>query len=42
MRRAADADLLDTSDLDIDAALAAALALVTPKVEAALKAKPRG
>jgi cytidylate kinase len=42
MRRADDADLLDTSDLDIDAALAAALALVTPKVEAALKAKPRG
>jgi len=42
MRRAGDADLLDTSDLDIDAALAAALALVTPKVEAALKAKPRG
>ena len=42
MRRAPDADLLDTSDLDIDAALAAALALVTPKVEAALKAKPRG
>jgi cytidylate kinase len=42
MRRAADADLLDTSYLDIDAALAAALALVTPKVEEALKAKPRG
>jgi cytidylate kinase len=42
MRRAPDADLLDTTDLDIDAALAAALALVTPKVEAALKAKPRG
>ena len=42
MKQAADADLLDTSDLDIDAALAAALALVTPKVEAALKAKPRG
>ena len=42
MRRAADADLLDTSELDIDAALAAALAFVKPKVEAALKAKPRG
>jgi cytidylate kinase len=42
MKQASDADLLDTSDLDIDAALAAALALVTPKVEAALKAKPRG
>jgi cytidylate kinase len=42
MRRADDADLLDTSDLDIDAALAVALALVTPKIKAALKAKPRG
>lgn len=42
LRRAEDADLLDTSDLDIDAAFAAALALVTPKVEAALKARPRG
>jgi len=42
MKPAPDADLLDTSDLDIDAALAAALALVTSKVEAALKAKPRG
>ena len=42
LRQAADADLLDTSDWDIDAALATALALVTPKVEAALKAKPRG
>lgn len=42
LKQAADADLLDTSDLDIDAAFAAALALVTPKVEAALKARPRG
>jgi len=42
MRPADDADLLDTSDLDIDAALAAALALVKPKVEAALKTLPRG
>ena len=42
MRQAEDADLLDTSDLDIDAAFTAALALVTPKVEKALKAKPRG
>ena len=42
MKPAADADLLDTSDLDIDAAFAAALALVSPKVEAALKARPRG
>jgi cytidylate kinase len=39
---AADALLLDTSDLDIDAAFAAALALVNPKLEAALKARPRG
>jgi cytidylate kinase len=42
MTPAPDADLLDTSDLSIDAAFAAALALVQPKVEAALKAKPRG
>jgi CMP/dCMP kinase len=42
MRPAPDAALLDTSDLSIDAAFAAALALVQPKVEAALKAKPRG
>jgi cytidylate kinase len=42
MRAAQDADLLDTTDLDIDAALAAALVLVKPKVEEALKAKPRG
>jgi len=42
MKPAADADLLDTSDLDIDAAFAAALALVEPKVRAALKARPRG
>lgn len=34
---AVDAFLLDTSDLDIDAAFAAALALVKPKVEAALR-----
>jgi cytidylate kinase len=42
MKPAADAHLLDTSDLSIDAAFAAALALVEPKVEAALKARPRG
>lgn len=42
MKPAPDAALLDTSDLSIDAAFAAALALVQPKVEAALKAKPRG
>jgi cytidylate kinase len=42
MKPAPDAHLLDTSDLSIDAAFAAALALVQTKVEAALKAKPRG
>jgi cytidylate kinase len=42
MKPAPDALLLDTSDLSIDAAFAAALALVQTKVEAALKAKPRG
>ncbi|HSM94798.1 MAG TPA: (d)CMP kinase [Rhizomicrobium sp.] len=38
---AADAALLDTSQLGIDAAFAAALTLVQPKVEA-LRARPRG
>jgi len=38
---AADAILLDTSHLDIDAAFAAALALVKPRIEG-LKARPRG
>ncbi len=38
---AADADLLDTTDKGIDAAFAAALAFVEPKIEA-LKARPRG
>ena len=38
LRAAPDALLLDTSDLDIDAAVAAALALVQPRVEEALKA----
>jgi CMP/dCMP kinase len=42
LKQASDADLLDTSDLDIDAALVAALVFVKPKVEKALKAKPRG
>lgn len=42
MKPAADADLLDTTHLDIDAAFAAALALVKPKVDAALKARPQG
>jgi cytidylate kinase len=39
-RPAADALLLDTTHFDIDAAFAAALALVKPKVEEALKALP--
>ncbi|HEX3944659.1 MAG TPA: (d)CMP kinase [Rhizomicrobium sp.] len=42
LRPASDALLLDTSNLDIDAAFAAALALVQPKVEEALKALPQG
>ena len=40
--QAPDADLLDTSNLDIDAAFAAALALVEPKVSGALKDRHRG
>jgi cytidylate kinase len=42
LRRAEDAALLDTSDLDIDAAFAAALSLVSPRVEGALKDRHRG
>ncbi|MEI9989256.1 MAG: (d)CMP kinase [Rhizomicrobium sp.] len=42
MVRAKDADLLDTTVLSIDAAFAAALALVSPKIEDALKARHRG
>jgi cytidylate kinase len=42
LRPAADAILLDTSELDIDAAFAAALALVKPKVEEALRTRHRG
>ena len=42
LKPAPDAVLLDTTELDIDAAFAAALALVKPKVEKALKARPRG
>jgi cytidylate kinase len=42
LKQAPDADLLDTSDLDIDAAFAAALALVSPKVNGALKDRQRG
>jgi CMP/dCMP kinase len=41
LKPAPDAALLDTTHLDIDAAFAAALALVTPRVEG-LKARPRG
>jgi cytidylate kinase len=42
LARAPDAALLDTSDLGIDAAFAAALTLVSPKVESALKDRHRG
>jgi len=42
MIQAPDADLLDTTTLSIDAAFAAALALVSPKIEAALKVRHRG
>jgi cytidylate kinase len=42
MKPAPDAALLDTSELAIDAAFAAALALVKAKVEEALKAQPKG
>jgi cytidylate kinase len=41
LKPAPDAALLDTTHLDIDAAFAAALALVTPKIEG-LRARPRG
>jgi len=42
LKPAWDADLLDTTLLDIDAAFARALTLVSPKVEEALKARHRG
>jgi cytidylate kinase len=42
LRQAPDAALLDTTELDIDAAFAAALGLVGTKVEEALKARHRG
>jgi CMP/dCMP kinase len=42
LRPAPDARLLDTSELDIDAAFAVALALVQPGVENALKALAKG
>jgi cytidylate kinase len=42
LRQAEDAILLDTSDLDIEAAFAKALDLVNPRIEKALAARPRG
>jgi cytidylate kinase len=42
LRQAEDAVLLDTSDLDIEAAFAKALDLVNDKIEEALAARPRG
>ena len=42
LRQAEDAVLLDTSDLDIEAAFAKALDLVNPRIEKALAARPRG
>jgi cytidylate kinase len=42
LRPAADAILLDTAELDIDAAFAAALALVEPVVEEVLRIRHRG
>jgi cytidylate kinase len=42
LRQAEDAILLDTSDLDIEAALAKALELVNPSLEKALAVRPRG
>lgn len=42
LRQAEDATLLDTSDLDIEAAFAKALDLVSPRIEKALAARPRG
>jgi cytidylate kinase len=42
LRQAEDAALLDTSDLDIEAAFAKALELVNPRLEKALAARPRG
>jgi cytidylate kinase len=42
LKPAADAILLDTTGLDIDAAFAAALALVKPRVEEALAVRHRG
>ncbi len=41
LKQAPDADLLDTTDLGIDAAFAAALALVSPKVAKVRRARSR-
>jgi CMP/dCMP kinase len=42
LKQALDAALLDTSDLGIDAAFAAAIAILDPKVKAALAVRHRG
>ena len=42
LKQAPDADLLDTSDLGIDAAFAAALALVSPKDRGRAQGPPQG
>jgi hypothetical protein len=42
LKQAVDAALLDTSDLGIDAAFAAALSLLDHKVKAALAVRHRG
>ncbi len=42
LKQAVDAALLDTSDLGIDAAFAAAIAILDPKVKAALAVRHRG
>ena len=42
LKPAPDAALLDTSEMDIDAAFAAALALVTPAVETTLRSQAKG
>jgi cytidylate kinase len=42
LKQALDASLIDTTSLDIDAAFAAALALVQAKIENALKVRHRG
>ncbi|MBS0471238.1 MAG: (d)CMP kinase [Proteobacteria bacterium] len=42
LKQAPDADLLDTTSLGIEPAFAAALRLVQPRIDSALKASPRG